>query len=757
MSETEHMEREGTRPPWYQAPVLVVILDDQERIVEINSLVVSITGWKERQILGRPFSGIFHPSIENRETCSIPDPSFLTPNLPFEMRFTTRWGEEKIVLWAGRQIQDEGRESRLLLMGMDITQRSQEKRKCLKIQERVSLGKREWRTIFDGITDMLMILKPNFTIRKTNRATSILLGMPLEQILGKKCGDLCQAGKGFPSSCPVARSVKMKLPLSGEVYCDPIGKHLLVTTYPILDSRGKVISIIAYHKDITKLRQTQEELEKTNSLLRALIDSSESAVLMTDETGKVVITNRKFYELFGIKETISLKSRENIQDIMGQIIRNPEDFNRKFRFIQAHRMEHITDEIEVATQSEEKTLLRQTVPVTDNKGNFIGQLELFADITKLKRNLIEASHTEKLVALGEMVAGVAHELNNPLATISGFSQLILLKKDLQEEIRQDVEKIASEGERARRIIENLLTFSRVKEPEMTDVSLPEIMENTLDLMAYELRDANISIVKRYDNNLPLVRGNPTQFQQVFLNILKNAIYELKKINQDRILTLIMKKRETWIEIRIKDNGPGIARENLKRIFEPFFTTKPPGQGTGLGLSVTFGIIHQHGGTIYARNRASGGAEFIIRLPVATPAMEPPSPETPHPMEEPLTGRVLVVDDEDFVLELLRRFFEREGMKVTTACNGEKATSFLKEPFDLIVLDLVMPRKTGDKVFEELKDQGNPNAERVLFLTGDSVDAATLSFLKASGRPYLFKPFKLDDLKQKALEILKGSS
>ncbi len=759
MEKKENRRKNGPVLPWEHANILGTLLDSGGRIVDCNPAVEAVTGWKRKQLLGRKFREVFHPDRGRRSPEPLPDLTDRFPEVPFELRFKNRWQTEKTVLWTGRRLPDSDEAPAVFLTGIDITERSEAERKRLKLQERVALGKREWRTIFDGITDMLMILKPDFTIQKANRATSVLLGIPPEKILGKRCCDLCQTKKGFTRSCPVSHSVRLKTPLSGEVYSDRIGKHLLVTSYPILDHRGQVTSIIVYHKDITRIRQVQEKLEKTNSLLKALIDASESAILMTDEAGQVIVSNRKFYELFHIKDDISLKSREDIQHIMSQAMRNPEDFNRKFRFIQAHRMEHVTDEIEIVTQEEEKTLLRQTVPVTDTQGAFIGQLELFTDITKLKRSLTEASHTEKLVALGEMVAGVAHELNNPLATISGFSQLLLLREDLEEEIQQDVAKIASECERARRIVENLLTFARTQEPQMTEVYLPDVMENTLNLLAYDLRETNITVVKHYEETLPVVRGDPTQFQQVFLNILKNAIYELKKLNRERNLIIVMKQRKSSVEIRIKDNGPGIDRANLKRIFEPFFTTKPTGEGTGLGLSVSFGIIHQHGGTIYARNRVSGGAEFVIRLPIAVPRSDghpesPPSPSA-HSGETPsLSGRVLVVDDEDFILQLLHRFFEREGMEVVTARDGDEAASLLGQPFDLILLDLVMPGQSGNKLFDTLKKQGNPNAERILFLTGDSVDPSTLSFLQSTGRPWLFKPFKLEELKRKALEILR---
>ena len=752
---TEGSGVKGLEAAWLTSvPVLYLTLDPENRIRYLNQWVEKVTGWNQKWLQGKRFDEIFHPN--SRTDRNLKDLLIGKGNGPFETRFKNRWGNEKTVLWTAGLNQGEGRQSSLILIGIDTTERNNEDRVRLKLQERASLGKREWRTLFDGITDMLMILKPDFTVKKTNRATSEIFSLPLERILGKPCYELCQKEKRTVSSCPVPLSIQLKKPVSGEVFSSRIQRYLLATSYPILDRKGNVESVIVYHKDLTRIKQAQEKLEKTNSLLEALIDSSESAVLMTDEKGKIVIANKKFYELFEIDHDITLKSRQDVQDLMERSLTNAKEFNGEFHFVQDHKLEHLTNEIHLVTPAKEKAMLRQTVPVTDKKGAFIGQLELYTDITEIRKMQAETQHTEKLVALGEMVAGVAHELNNPLATISGFCQLLLLRRDLNEDIERDLKKIASEGERARRIVENLLSFARYHEPEIADVNLPEVMDGTLNLLEYELKGTDIEIVKRYNEPIPTLKGDPYQLQEVFLNIIKNAIYELKGLDQKRTITIMIEKRERAIEIRISDNGRGIPRDKLKKIFEPFFTTKPPGQGTGLGLSVSFGIVHRHGGAIYARNRSSGGAEFVIRLPIDHTFRGGGKKEaTERGMDKKrrLAGKALVVDDEGFVLELLQRFLEQEGMQVITARDGTEAENLLETPYDIVILDLVMPKKTGDKLFEELQKRGNPNTNRILFLSGDSVDPNTLTFLKNSGRPYLFKPFKLEDLRASVAEIL----
>jgi len=740
-------------------PVLVIVLDEDDKITYINSRGEKTTGWKYKEIIGKTWAEVFfkkeHATDMGKKTCDI---IFGELENQFESRFENRWGNEKAVLWEVTHFQDEMRKTLSVFIGMDITEKINRDRVRLKIQEKVLLGKKERRAVFDGITDMLMILKPDFTIKKANKATSLLLSIPLEKILGRRCYDLCQTKKGIIPSCPIPRSIKIKKPASGEVYSERLGKYLLVTSYPLLDGKGNVESTFVYHKDLTRARQIQEKLEKTNSLLESLINSSESAILMTDALGQIVVANKKFYEIFDIKKNVisSNKSRQDINSIMKKVMLNPENLNKKLKFMQDHKFEHITSEIEIATLK--KTLLMQTVPVTDKKGNFIGQLELYTDITENKKIQSKKFQTEKLVSLGEMVAGVAHELNNPLAAVSGFCQLLLLRKDIQKDIELDLKKIASEGERARRIIENLLSFARYHEPERQDVDLTDVMDSTLELLEHELKGTDINVEKKYNKELPLIRGDQYQIQEVFLNILRNAIYELKNLGRKGIITIAMNKKGEFVEISVKDNGSGIPKDNLKRIFDPFFTTKPTGLGTGMGLSVSFGIVHRHGGLLFAKNRPSGGVELVIKLPIDAPLFHENKEEDETEgmdKKDKLSGKALVVDDEEFVLELLKRFLEQTGMSVLIARDGIEAEKFLKRPFDLIILDLVMPKKPGDKLFEELRESGNLNINKILFLTGDSVDPNTISFLENSGRPWLFKPFKLEDLKTKIQKILKG--
>src|SRR5450830_1837575 len=240
-----------------------------------------------------------------------------------------------------------------------------------------------------------------------------------------------------------------------------------------------------------------------------------------------------------------------------------------------------------------------------------------------RKNLLEQLvRSEKLAAVGELIAGVAHEINNPLTGIVGLSELLLMenKKNLDEDTRKDLESIYQSSERIRKIVANLLRFARREAPARKDANINELLDTVLNIRSYEMKVRNVELKKNYQPDLPLVMADPSQLEQVFLNLITNAEYAIHEIGKAGTLTIATSLQEEQPEhkkviIEIDDTGAGIPEGVLTRIFNPFFTTKPVGKGTGLGLSVSYGIIKEHGGEINVRNRAEGGAVFTIELPV----------------------------------------------------------------------------------------------------------------------------------------------
>jgi len=223
---------------------------------------------------------------------------------------------------------------------------------------------------------------------------------------------------------------------------------------------------------------------------------------------------------------------------------------------------------------------------------------------------------DRLASIGELAAGTAHELNNPLTSVIGFSQL-LMEKDIPDDIREDVEFIYNEAQRAANVTKNLLTFGRKHAPVKQLNQINKIIEDVLNLRAYEHKVNGIEVKKQLAPDLPEIMVDYFQMQQVFLNIIINAEYFMIVAHNRGTLTITTKKQNSTVKISIADDGPGISREDLSRIFNPFFTTKEAGKGTGLGLSICHGIVSEHGGQIYARTQQGKGATIVIELPIAS--------------------------------------------------------------------------------------------------------------------------------------------
>lgn len=240
-------------------------------------------------------------------------------------------------------------------------------------------------------------------------------------------------------------------------------------------------------------------------------------------------------------------------------------------------------------------------------------LLMIRDITEkviLERQLI---HSEKLAALGQLVAGIAHEINNPLTAVIGFSQLLTSEPEVKGQIREDLLRIQQEAERARKIVQSLLSFSRPHKPEKIPTSINKLLEGILSLREYQLRVANIEVIKNFEQDLPLILGDQHQLEQVFLNIIVNAEQAMFEAHKKGKLLIETKKENNYLKISFTDDGPGIPKENLLKIFDPFFSTKD--KGTGLGLSIAYRIIEQHNGKIYALSKEGKGTTFVIELPI----------------------------------------------------------------------------------------------------------------------------------------------
>ncbi len=352
---------------------------------------------------------------------------------------------------------------------------------------------------------------------------------------------------------------------------------------------------------------------------------------------------------------------------------------------------------------------------------------------------------EKLATLGELIAGIAHELNNPLSAMVGHAQLLRMGQQ-DPAVLARVDRLLDAAQRATRVVRNFLTFARRHRPEKAIVSLGEIVTRTLELLAYQLRVANVEVQAALPADLPTIAADPHQLQQVFLNLFNNAAQAMATANGRGTLRVTggADPGRAWITVAVADDGPGIPPDNLPRIFEPFFTTKPPGEGTGLGLAIARGIVVEHGGTITVESEPGKGATFLLTLPISEMA---PALAAAVPLRDMPTGlRILVVDDEAPMREMIAEALATRGGRVETAGSGEQALELLaRSPVDVLVLDVKMPGMSGTDLWSRLNGVNPALARRTVFCTGDVVRDDLRAFLAETGCAVVTKPFELGQL------------
>ncbi len=366
----------------------------------------------------------------------------------------------------------------------------------------------------------------------------------------------------------------------------------------------------------------------------------------------------------------------------------------------------------------------------------------------------ELNLASRLATVGEMAAGIAHEINNPLTGVVGFSGL-LLKKDIPEDVRKDVNIINEGAQRISSVTSRMLAFAHQHESKQATAKINDIIETTLTMRSYNMESSNIKVTTELDPELPVTAVDAVQIQQVFLNIILNAEIEMKKAYQGGNLTVKTERIGNTIRISFQDDGPGIPKKNLDKIFDPFFTTREVGEGTGLGLSVSYGIVTQHGGKIYVQSRFGKGATFFVELPIV-------SKEEQLEITQPATGvskklsraRILVVDDKPPVQDFLNEILSEEGHEVEIVDNGDDALDRLgSENYDVILLDVKLSDMSGIEIYKYIQKSVKSLARRVIFVTGDVISKDTIVFIKSAEVPYITKPFDAEQLKKGINHIL----
>ena len=535
---------------------------------------------------------------------------------------------------------------------------------------------------------------------------------------------------------------------AAEAPCDPIHVHLsvqgrflgLVSAHserpPLDESRLRLLYTVASQAALTLDRMATVE-EVSFLKIQSVLSSMSEGVILLDRRLRIVVSN---------PAAVSL-----IREIHGKPL--PQRLRRIGKIQTASVMEivaagSVPPPYEVSLADPEKFYQITASPVNGLKGNLEGLVLVISDVTKQRRLQEQLSQSEKLSSLGVMISGFAHELNNPLASIMGYAQL-LAERDLVHDVQKKVAAINNEASRCHRIVDNLLRFARKQSSERRPVDINSVVGSVLQLMGYQLQSDGIIVDVDLDRNMQSLVGDFHALQQVLVNIINNAQHAMREKGGGGLLTIATRCDGRACTVEVTDNGPGISPENLKRIFDPFFSTKRVGQGTGLGLSIAYGTVKDHGGTILARSRPGVGTTFVMEFPASAAADEVHEPvlAAETSVERFAPGkRILVVEDEGSLSEMMCEALSAEGHHVDAASNGFTAREMLLSArYDLIISDIKMPNMGGRELYDAVLQMDPDLARKIIFSTGDSVSAETHAFFQKVGNPYLTKPFNLTDL------------
>jgi PAS domain S-box-containing protein len=612
--------------------------------------------------------------------------------------------------------------------------------------------------LFETLQEGIYIVTPDDKILEVNPALVHMLGYDSkEELLGRKVSEIFVDQE---QRSVLTREVNRQgNPQGREIVLQRKDGQPLVclnTATAVRDTGGKVVRYQGALADITERRAIEKRLYQQQEFARRLVDSFPDLIFVLDAQRRYTFASPKVEEVLGysIPETIGtvFGDRTHLEDRAAIVAVFDDLMNGKRNFASI--------EVRVRRKQGEWRRLRcHFSPLFDVSGKIEGVVISGRDITEVKRLEEQLIQAEKLAAMGQMLAGVAHELNNPLTAILGASELVRDRAGLDENTKRQLEMTHRQARRAARIVQNLLEFSRPASPQKKALDLNAVLDRTLQLHEHSLKRNSIEVDFQPSQGLPATIGDANQLIQVFLNLVANAEHAIREVRPSGRVLIRLGKLSSRIFASVQDDGPGIKPDVLLRIFDPFFTTKRPGGGTGLGLSICMSIVREHGGDIEVESLPAGGAAFTVFLPIAeTHAVRTPvreldsssSGEMMAPTMELLKNRsILVVDDEESIRMLLMEGLSSHGLHVDCASTAEEALGLvLREKYDAILVDLNLsgtgPNADGYSVAQRLKIAAGANKPELIYMSGEVIADGEGSSASTSFRR-LQKPFRISDV------------
>ena len=751
----------------------------QGRILEVNDAYCRMSGYSRQELLGMSIA-----QLEALEAPAEIGEHIVKIIARGEDRFETRHrrkdGSSYDIEVAIQYHPGEGEQ--FVAFMHDISRRKQSELALRESEARFS-------SAFEYAAIGKALVSPEGRWLKVNQATCDMLGYTRAELLNKTFQDITH-----PDDLE-ADLVQVQALLRGEIDTYQMQKRYfhksgavvwaLLSVSLMRDPQGAPLYFISQIVDITERKRAEDALRQSQALLNTAQRLAKTGGWEWDVAAQTMTWTEEVYRIHELEpgeaadnprdlmplslECYQPSDRPAIYAAFQRCISHGEPYDLEFPFTtrQGRSIWIRTAAQPVIEHGRIARVIGHLIDITERKQAEETLQKQYAALQSAQARLVQS---EKLAAIGELVSGVAHELNNPLTSIVLYSQLMEMKTD-NAEMKADLEKVLSESNRAARIVRGLLDFARQRPVELRPVQINTLIQECLELVAYQLRTHNIRFETQLEVGLPLTRADPHQLQQVLLNLIQNAQQAIQAVRPTGRLCITSASgpsvfrgldgnSEPVIRVSIDDDGPGVPAALLSRIFDPFFTTKDIGAGTGLGLAICHGIVAEHSGHIWVENRAGGGARFIIELP----ALEPNPPEQDRPAAAPgsetgaNSGSILIIDDETSILDSTARTIEMFGYRVTTETDGQTALNRLRQQsFDLVISDIRMPGLSGGEIYRSIQLSDPALAKRMLFITGDTVSPETRRFLEETRLPCLEKPFEIDELLQHIQQMLEKNN
>lgn len=537
-------------------------------------------------------------------------------------------------------------------------------------------------------------------------------------------------------------------------------RHAQSMAFPIIGNDGSVTHIGSMTFDITPQKRAEAELKESRALLQTFFDHLPGLAFLASLDGRVIEANNFLAENFGLEAlTRERLIGRPIEEVRPAEWRETAESGHR-EMLEHHRSVQTTVEYALPDDTR-RHLLAIRFPILNDEGDITHYGGMLFDRTEeedAQAQLIasrESLHqSEKLAALGQLLAGVAHELNNPLAIVVG--RAAMLKESLQGTVHETaIEKLRAAADRCGRIVKTFLAMARQSGPSRSLVDLNDLVEGALDMTAYGLRSAGIEVVQDLAEDLPLTHVDGDQIVQVLINLIVNAQHAIEAGGKAGTLTIAtrMDGMARQLQIEVADTGGGIPPAIVSRIFDPFFTTKDVGSGTGMGLSVSKGMIEAQGGTLELTANSAKGARFLVSVPLRRAQPEPHT-ATGEQHGQSVEGRVLIVDDEREIAELLGECLLPLGLQSQFASDGREALALLESnAFDAILTDVRMAGMDGIAFYQEVQRRHPAIARSVAFISGDVLQSDPVKAAAIAGRPLIEKPFNPDQVRKIVSDLL----